>query len=46
MLVMDGVDGRRDYSFRSFYFPDSSLEISFPVDGSQTRREKVYDVKR
>ena len=43
---MEGFDGRGNYFFRSFYFSDLLLEISFPIDGSQTGREKVYDVKR
>ena len=46
VLVMEGFDRREIYFFRSFYFPNSSLEMSFPIDGSQTRREKVNDVKR
>ena len=43
---MEGFDGIRVYFFRSFYFPYATLEVSFPIDGSQARREKVYEVKR
>ena len=46
VLMMEGLDGKGDYFFRSFHFPYASLEVSFPVDGSQTGRKKVYDVKR
>ena len=45
MLVMEGFDGRGSYFFRSFYFPYASLEVSFPIDGSQARQEKVYEVE-